>query len=52
MFKPSMYDRIYPFSYIFTYIVTVPHALLTQLAFPNANGVQGPPPHSFQILIM
>ena len=41
MFKPSVYDSVYPFSYIFTYIVTVPHALLTQLAYPNANGVQG-----------
>lgn len=41
MFLPSKYDSVYPFSYLFTYFVTVPHALLTQLAFPIGNAQQG-----------
>ena len=37
MFQPSKFDRVYPLSYLFTYFVTVPHSILTQLAFPAAN---------------
>ena len=43
MYLPSKYDSVYPFSYMFTYFVTVPHALLTQLAFPVGNSQQGVP---------
>ena len=41
MYLPSKYYSVYPFSYMFTYFVTVPHALLTQLAFPVGNAQQG-----------
>ena len=41
MYLPSKYDSVYPFSYMFTYFVTVPHAFLTQLAFPIGNAQQG-----------
>ncbi|CAL5229390.1 g12708 [Coccomyxa viridis] len=41
MYKPSRYDSIYPLSYIFTYVVTVPHSILTQLAWPLGNAKQG-----------
>lgn len=37
MFQPSRYDVVYPFSYMYTYFVTVPHSFLTQLAFPADN---------------
>ena len=41
MFSPSRYDRVYPFSYIFTLIVTLPHSFLIQLAFPTQNAKYG-----------
>ena len=41
MFSPSKYDRVYPFSYIFTLIVTLPHSFLVQLAFPTQNAKYG-----------
>ena len=28
-------------SYVFTYVVTVPHSILTQLAWPLSNAKQG-----------
>ncbi len=37
MFQPSRYDSVYPYSYLYTYFVTVPHSFLTQLAYPTAN---------------
>ena len=37
MFQPSRYDKVYPFSYMYTYFVTVPHSFMTQLAFPADN---------------
>ena len=41
MFQPSKYDKVYPFSYIFTLIVTLPHSFLIQLAFPVQNAKYG-----------
>ncbi|DBA95338.1 TPA: Lymphocyte transmembrane adapter 1 [Trebouxia sp. C0006] len=37
MFQPSRYDSVYPYSYLYTYFVTVPHSFMTQLAYPTAN---------------
>ena len=41
MFQPSKYDKVYPFSYIFTLFVTLPHSFLIQLAFPVQNAKFG-----------
>ncbi|KAK9796248.1 hypothetical protein WJX73_001881 [Symbiochloris irregularis] len=41
MYRPHRYDTVYPFSYLFTYFVTVPHSFLIQLAYPTANEKQG-----------
>jgi len=37
MWKPSKFDRVYPFSTAFTFFVTVPHSVLSVLAFGKAN---------------
>ena len=37
MWKPSKFDRVYPFSTAFTFFVTVPHSILSVLAFGKAN---------------
>ena len=37
MFQPSRYDTVYPFSYMYTYFVTVSNSFPTQLAYPAAN---------------
>lgn len=41
MFQPSRYDSVYPFSYMYTYFVSVPHSILIQLANPTANKTYG-----------
>lgn len=41
MFQPSRYDHVYPFSYMYTYLVSVPHSILIQLANPTANKAYG-----------
>ena len=41
MFQPSRYDNVYPFSYMYTYLVSVPHSILIQLADPTANKAYG-----------
>lgn len=41
MFQPSRYDNVYPFSYMYTYLVSVPHSILIQLANPTANKAYG-----------
>lgn len=37
LFNPGCYDTVYPYSYLFTWFVTIPHSLLAQLAFPADN---------------
>ncbi len=41
MYAPSRYDHVYPFSYLYTYFVSVPHSILIQLAAPTANKTYG-----------
>lgn len=41
MYQPSRYDNVYPFSYMYTYFVSVPHSILIQLANPTANKAYG-----------
>lgn len=41
MYAPSRYDHVYPFSYLYTYFVSVPHSILIQLASPTANKTYG-----------
>ena len=41
MYQPSRYDQVYPFSYLYTYAVSVPHSILIQLANPTANAAFG-----------
>lgn len=43
LFNPGCYDTVYPYSYLFTWFVTIPHSLLTQLAFPDDNTKYGEP---------
>ena len=41
MYQPSRYDSVYPFSYLYTYAVSVPHSILIQLANPKSNKAYG-----------
>ena len=53
MWKPSKFDRVYPFSTAFTFFVTVPHSIFSVLAFGKANVKQcaRQPPHPcFELL--
>lgn len=38
------YPRVYPFSTMFTYFVTVPHSVMVVLAYGAANAKQGEAP--------
>ena len=37
LYNPGVYDTVYPYSYMYTWFVTLPHSILTQLAFPVDN---------------
>ena len=36
-----LHHQVYPFSYLYTYFVSVPHSILIQLASPTANKTYG-----------
>ncbi len=48
LFNPGCYDTVYPYSYLFTWFVTIPHSLLTQLAFPADNAKFGELPFTLE----
>ena len=37
LYNPGVYDTVYPYSYMYTWFVTLPHSILSQLAFPVDN---------------
>lgn len=43
MWKPSQYDVVYIFSYIFTFMIATPHSITTQLSYPAQNLAKGEP---------
>lgn len=40
MWKPSKYPKVYPFSTLFTYMVTVPHSVMVVIAYGAANATK------------